>query len=446
MTRFVLLLCSLLPLAARAFPASVLNHEGRLFDAADRPVDGAVDFAFALYGQSTGGAPVWMEAQRGVAVHQGVYAVRLGESSTIPASVFAANDLYLSVSVGTSGELLPRLRLGTVPFAVVAAKAADAVSLGGLAADEYLTRADAAATYATRSDLATYLEVDDADNAYAKKSDLASVVFTGQLDGFLKSHDAETTYLSKNEAGSSYLSKTDAAATYAPWDRDVRNLLENGGLEAWGGVYQNLGFNASTQTTATATQDRYVPLLPIGFSGVFNGSTATPEGINPSMISSTWLTDGWNNGGRVVSMRTDDPKEGSAYGRLTVIAGGGVDLKVPQLSLEPNRSYVVAMYARSNVSTNTLTIAVGTNTFTINTMTGSWQGFGPFAFTTGATVGSMPLSIRVSGSGSSWVDVDGIGLWRGSTVGELADPRLACPNDMVNGGHFCIEPTPTSKS
>jgi hypothetical protein len=58
----------------------------------------------------------------------------------------------------------------------------------------------------------------------------------------------------------------------------------------------------------------------------------------------------------------------------------------------------------------------------------------------------MPLSIRVSGSGSSWVDVDGIGLWRGSTVGELADPRLACPNDMVNGGHFCIEPTPTSKS
>jgi hypothetical protein len=470
MKPFALLLFALVPLAARAAPTPILSHEGRLFDAADRPVHGAVDFTFALYGQASGGTPAWSESRPAVAVHQGLYAVRLGEATAIPTSVFAADDVFLSVSVGTAGEMLPRLRLGTVPFAVVAATASDAMSLGGFSADAYLTRDDAEETYAKQSALASYLKVDDADTTYARLTDLAPYLKSADADGafarksdlslyaklsdlstlasaeqlapFAKTSDVVATFLSKSDATASYLSKTDAASAYAPKGADLRNLLHNGSFESWSGLFQNFGFNGTTAST-------YAAQLPIGWTGIVAGNTSTPQGVDPSAAVSSYLTTG-----RVLSRQTDTPKEGSSYVRLTfpaVTREAGIVLKVGQLALEPNRTYTLAFWTRVQAGTNTqndLVITVVGTPFTVggaaSPLPTSWTQMGPYTFTTGANVSGASLVIQPRGLGGT-VDIDGVGLWRGTAIGELADPRLVCPGDMVPVGDFCIEPAVTQR-
>ncbi|MCB2189443.1 MAG: hypothetical protein KQJ78_23740, partial [Deltaproteobacteria bacterium] len=56
----ILLVC-LLGLAAPALAAAprTLTYQGYLTDTQDRPVNGALSLAFAIYGQEAGGAALW---------------------------------------------------------------------------------------------------------------------------------------------------------------------------------------------------------------------------------------------------------------------------------------------------------------------------------------------------------------------------------------------------
>jgi hypothetical protein len=334
----------------------------------------------------------------------------------------------------------------------------------------YLKIDDADATYVRPSDLSPYLKSADAESTFARTSDLsayvrastlAQVAFTGQLDGYLKTTDAASFYLSKAEASTgylskaeavayltktdavaSYLSKTEAASTYAPRGSDVRNVLDNGGFEGWTGLFQTQGFNGTTATT-------YLPQLPIGWTGVVAGNTNTPQGVDPSAAVGAYLTTG-----RVLSRQTDSPKEGSSYVRLTfpaVTRDAGIELKVPQLALEPNRTYTLAFWARVQAGTNTqndlVVTAAGTQFVAGGSSTPlptSWTLMGPYTFTTSSTVSGASLVIKPRGLGGT-VDVDGVGIWRGTTIGDSADVRPACPGDMVGAGDFCIEPAVTQR-
>jgi hypothetical protein len=332
----LLLLCALFPLTAVAVPSGVLTHEGRLFDATDRPVDGVVDFTFALYTEATGGAVAWSEARGAVPVTQGVYALALGESTPIPASLFAAGELFLSVSVGTDGELLPRLRLGTVPFAVVAATATDTTRLGGLAADDYLTRADAASTYARSKDLepmlsrdeaattyapfssldgylktadaaksyaplATldgYVKTTDAEStyahasalaAYAKVSDLATVAFTGDVSAsltpYLKSADARSTYISNSDATSTYLTKAAAAALLSSADAASTYLKSSDATSN----YLSKTSAASTYLTTTAAASTYLTTTDAA-SNYLSKTSAASTYLTTTNATSSYLS------------------------------------------------------------------------------------------------------------------------------------------------------------
>jgi hypothetical protein len=179
------------------------------------------------------------------------------------------------------------------------------------------------------------------------------------------------------------------------------------------------------------------------------GNTSTPQGVDPSAAVSSYLTTG-----RVLSRQTSDPKEGSAFARLTfpaVTRDAGIELKMPQLSLEPNRTYTLSFWVRVQSGTNPQNDLVVTAAGTPFVVGGSgsplqttWTQAGPFTFTTGASVSGASLVIRPRGLGGT-VDVDGVGLWRGTAVGERADTRLVCPGDMVPAGDFCIEPSVTQK-
>jgi hypothetical protein len=295
-------LCSVLSQGIAAASTSTLTHQGRLFDAADRPVDGAVDLIFALHSGPSGGTALWTETRPATPVHQGVYTLVLGEVAPIPESAFAADELFLSVSVGTDGELLPRLKLGTVPYAVSAARASDALKLGGLPADDYLTRADAEETYASRSELVHFLKVDDADatyarlpdlapylrtadaeatymkafdlSAYVKASNLAQVAFTGQPDGYLKTTDAAANYLTKNDASATYVTQTAASAYLSSADAATGYLSKA---------------DASAEYLTKAGASAYAPLLSPAFTGTPTAPTQATSNSSTAVATTAYV-------------------------------------------------------------------------------------------------------------------------------------------------------------
>ncbi|MCR4423595.1 MAG: tail fiber domain-containing protein [candidate division WOR-3 bacterium] len=108
----------------------LISYQGKLTDTLGIPVpDGNYSLTFRLYTQETGGTPFWIEAQT-VAVRNGIFSVLLGAAIPIP-QVPDAGDLYLGMQVGAGSELTPRLRIGSVPYAYLSERTANADALQG---------------------------------------------------------------------------------------------------------------------------------------------------------------------------------------------------------------------------------------------------------------------------------------------------------------------------
>jgi hypothetical protein len=114
---------SLQTVFAQSVPEKI-NYQGRLFDGSGLPVDSmSVPMTFSLWDASTSGAELWSEYQA-VEVQNGLYHVLLGDSLSIPVSVFSGGTVYMELVVG--GETLtPRQRLASVPYAMKAASVGD---------------------------------------------------------------------------------------------------------------------------------------------------------------------------------------------------------------------------------------------------------------------------------------------------------------------------------
>ena len=107
------------PPASAAVPPMV-NFQGRLLASDGSPEVGILSIGFAMYTADTGGTPVWSESQT-VAFADGFYSVMLGTVSPLPSGLLT-DPLWISVTVeGT--ELLPRMRVGSVFFAMRAGAA-----------------------------------------------------------------------------------------------------------------------------------------------------------------------------------------------------------------------------------------------------------------------------------------------------------------------------------
>jgi len=109
-----------------------------------------VEAVFRVYAAAEGGEPLWSETQRIAVGADGGYTVLLGGSSAqgLPQSVFAAGQArWLGVSVEQAAEL-PRTQLASVPYAM---KSADAETLAGHSAAEFVTQAQLGALADTAS-------------------------------------------------------------------------------------------------------------------------------------------------------------------------------------------------------------------------------------------------------------------------------------------------------
>src|SRR4051812_11167145 len=72
--------------ALAAVPKTI-THQGRLYDATDKPVDATLSVTFAIYASAAGGAPIWTETDS-IAFDDGYFSVSLGEATPFGAPVF----------------------------------------------------------------------------------------------------------------------------------------------------------------------------------------------------------------------------------------------------------------------------------------------------------------------------------------------------------------------
>ncbi|HAN31002.1 MAG TPA: hypothetical protein DCQ06_05340, partial [Myxococcales bacterium] len=114
--------------ASAAVPQTIV-FEGALTSAVGGPVvDGTYDLTFKMYVAETSNVAFWNETAK-ISVKSGRISHVLGSVTKLSAAtVAAASEVWLGVSVGLDPEL-PRRRLQSVPFALVAAQAQTALGL-----------------------------------------------------------------------------------------------------------------------------------------------------------------------------------------------------------------------------------------------------------------------------------------------------------------------------
>lgn len=121
----------------------ILTVQGKLTDSLGQPVpDGAQSVTFRLYDVETGGAALWQEAQN-VQTNGGIFNVNLG--AVTPITLAFDTQYWLGIQPPSCGELVPRTRLTTAPYAV-RAETADTVPDGSITTTKI---ADAAVTART---------------------------------------------------------------------------------------------------------------------------------------------------------------------------------------------------------------------------------------------------------------------------------------------------------
>lgn len=123
------------PQVALAVPME-LQHQGRLLDDQQLPLDGDFSVTFNLYDAPAGGTALWTET-RSTSFDRGFYSTTLGERPQNPLDdeLFDVGSLYLGLKVGSAAELSPRVQIVSVPFARRAGRADVSTSLSGGAVD-----------------------------------------------------------------------------------------------------------------------------------------------------------------------------------------------------------------------------------------------------------------------------------------------------------------------
>jgi hypothetical protein len=121
-------------------------YQGRLADSAGNPITNTVPMIFRLYNApGSGVTPLWEEQWTGpnsVQVSDGLFNIMLGSLTPIPLSLVTGNgSLWLGITVGTDDEMLPRVQLGSVPFAVQALTVTDGSITTEKIADGSVTQA-----------------------------------------------------------------------------------------------------------------------------------------------------------------------------------------------------------------------------------------------------------------------------------------------------------------
>jgi hypothetical protein len=100
---------------------TTINYQGYLTDSSGNPVNDPLDMVFRLYNVESGSEALWTEEQNGVVVSDGLFSVLLGNVTPISTEIIANNnDLWLGIAVGGDEEMIPREKIASAPYALLA--------------------------------------------------------------------------------------------------------------------------------------------------------------------------------------------------------------------------------------------------------------------------------------------------------------------------------------
>ncbi|PWB71579.1 hypothetical protein C3F09_07595 [candidate division GN15 bacterium] len=118
--KLAMLMLATIIVATAVYPAvpGIIAYQGRLTTPSGTAVpDGNYLIRFAIYSASAGGTVLWDNDYRTVAVSGGLFTYNLGDSVALPITLFASDTArYLGIKVGADPEIVPRVKLNTVPF------------------------------------------------------------------------------------------------------------------------------------------------------------------------------------------------------------------------------------------------------------------------------------------------------------------------------------------
>jgi hypothetical protein len=112
---------ALLCLTVSAEVPPIMTFQGKLTDSAGHYLHGHEDLTFRIYDRDTGGAVLWQEEHANATVTRGVFAVPLGVHT--PLNLTFSTNYWVSIEVADDGEMSPRQRLTSAPYAFRAATA-----------------------------------------------------------------------------------------------------------------------------------------------------------------------------------------------------------------------------------------------------------------------------------------------------------------------------------
>lgn len=102
-----------------------INFQGKVVNSDGTNVaDGEYTFVFRLYNVASGGTHMWTETQSNVQVTAGIFRVSLGSVSSLSGINFNDDSIYLGINFNSDGEMTPRIRFASVPYAFNAQKVA----------------------------------------------------------------------------------------------------------------------------------------------------------------------------------------------------------------------------------------------------------------------------------------------------------------------------------
>ena len=151
MLRTALLSCLVVLLlqstTSRAAIPNTINYQGYLTSSLGVPVNIGVPMTFRIYSAATGGSPLWSETWGPIPVTNGNFTAALGTIS--PLNLDFDVPYWLTIEIGTDGEMSPRLAMSTIPYAVVAAGLDSTANVPGAQISGAITGATIAGTQIT---------------------------------------------------------------------------------------------------------------------------------------------------------------------------------------------------------------------------------------------------------------------------------------------------------
>lgn len=194
-----------------------ISYQGRLADVNGNPLTGVYNLEFRLYVVPAGGAPLWEEFWTGgnsVQVSDGLFNVMLGSlNPALVSAIEGQGDLFLGITVGTDSEMVPRVQLGSVPFAMQSLTVPDGSITSAKIANGAITseKLDASSAYSyvqnqesTTAITPTPLSMPDIVTITLPIGQLVNVIYEATVD----SNPSRPAFISLSVNGSGYIDAT----------------------------------------------------------------------------------------------------------------------------------------------------------------------------------------------------------------------------------------------